>query len=1019
MDFTDLHLHSTFSLLDSFGTPHQMVERAKELGRKSIALTDHGSTSGFVQFWKACKEFEVKPIFGYEAYFVPSIEEMFETKERKKSHITILAENNIGYKNVLKLASEAYREGFYYRQTIDWKMLEKYSEGLIVLSGCWSGILQKALVLGDMEVAENIVSKAKNIFGDRYFLETQHYDLHKETFPVLYSLSKKFDIPVVLTCDVHYMKPDQAPIQEILHCVRDRRTFEQDKVISDSFQYEPEKLLNLVKGKFGGECWENIFSNVAKVADRCNVEVSQGAFPRFTSESGLNSEDELDRLCKIGIEERGLKGVGKVYKERYCYEKRVLKEKGFIDYVLITADLVRWSKNNGILVGGGRGSSSGSLICFLLGITELDPIKYDLLFERFFDETRTDPPDIDTDFESEKRSLVKDYVSQKYGEDMVCEVATFAKFKGKNSLDEIGKIFGIPKTSVNTVKKYLVERSGGDMRSQLTIEDTFLMSEEAKNVSEQYPDISKAALLEGQLRHMSIHAAGIIIGNEPIENIVAVYQKDDRKVSAMEMKDAAYLGLIKMDFLGLKELSILRKVAEKVGMSISDIYSIPLDDIETLKGFKEIDVEGVFQYNGDSTKSVLRQMPIIDFEQLAACLSLSKPGSSHSGGTTSYLARMRGDSSIPGFDWHPILAKITRKTYGQIIYQEQIISILREFANFSVTDANTCRRIVSKSVGEQEFDKYYPKFLEGASDKGTPEQLKKIWDNLKVFGRFVFNKSHATAYALLAFWSMYMKRHYPLQFFLIELDYITSDGEKYRILMDASKRGFKVAPPCLGKSRLEWSIENDDTLRAGLMEIKGVGQKTAEKILECGLINRSDFEGKIKGVNVGIKKKFEEYHTYADMEPLKDFFGIGRFDILDKLVPDRQKLKDIRDWDKSYNLKVAGVFAELNYKDVFEEKKSRGHSTDRIKSPEKAKYAMLLLEDETDRCLVHIDRFFWDQIGQDIWDAYNNGKIVVIEGLKVAGWRMIRAKKVSVCEETINATENKSEDIDEEVLEHV
>ena len=1144
-------LNSTYSLLDAHGTPKQLIERAKELGRKTIALTDHGSTSGYVQFWKACKEAEIKPIFGYEAYFVPSLEKMFENKERKKNHLTILASNETGYKNLLRIVSQAYQKGFYYYPTIDWDMLEQNSSGLIVFSGCWSGMLQRALVEARAEDAESFVGKAKEIFGSNFFLETQHYSLHQQTFPTLMDLSTKFDVPVVLTCDCHYSYDGQANVQEILHCVRDRRTFDPTKLINEAYQWEPEQLYKMVEERFGSGHWGKIFKNVLEVADRCNVEMPQGNFPSYTTIDGRTADEEFDDKCKEGIVYRGLQGAGMAYKERFAREKKVLKEKGFVDYLLITADVIRWAKENGILVGGGRGSSAGSLICYLLGITELDPIKHGLLFERFIDETRADPPDIDTDFESEGRTAVKEYIAQKYGQEKVCEVATFAEFKGKNSLDEIGKIFSIPKNAVETVKKYLIERSSGDMRSQLTIEDTFKMSEDAMKVSEQHPEIKYAALLEGQLRHMSVHAAGVIIGSTPLEDAVAVYENNEgRKISALEMKDAAFLGYIKMDFLGLKELSIIKKAANMVGMSIEDIYAIPRDDEETLNGFKEVDVEGIFQFNGDSTKSVLRQMPYLDFEQLAACVALSKPGSSHclhgktlvydcdsdeiipiskaykrktkrtlslfpdgsirpqeiaehlrfgegksgkkqrvhavyfgngrcieatsehwflaetgwkklselvigdkifslledykldsldfaivtrieprdertvydfrmkeepnylanglvvhnSGGTTNYIARMRGNTGVPGFDWHPLLNELTKETYNQIIYQEQILSILRQFANFSVTEANECRRIVAKSIGEQEFDKHLPNFLEGTKDKITEPQARRIWDSLKVYGRYGFNKSHAMAYALLAFWSMYMKRHHPAEFFLAKLDYVKTgeDTDKFRIMMDASNHGINIAPPCLGKSKVGWTIDGDKVMRAGITEIKGIGGRTAENIINCGFTRKDEFAQKIKGVNVGVIKKLEEAHAFSDSEPIEDFFKIRRFDILDKIASDRVPLSEIRDWDKSYHVKIAGIFAELNFKDIFEEKASRGKAIKSIKDPEKAKYAMLLLEDQTDRCLVHIDRYLWHDISQEVWDAYDGGKIVVIEGSKVSGWRMIRAQRVSIYEEDGN-----------------
>jgi len=994
-DFTDLHSHSTYSLLDAFGTPKQIVLRAQSLQRKALAITDHGSISGWIQFGKACSEAEIKPIFGYEAYAVDSLAEMFLNKQRKKNHITLLAESDEGYRNLLKVATLAY-DNFYYFPTIDWNLLCENSEGIIVLSGCWSSKLQRLLANGEQEEAEKWAVMMKDVFKDRFFLETQHYDLHMQTFDKLKVLSERTAIPIVLTCDPHYQTPDQAYIQEILHAIRDKRTFEAEKIIEKAFQWESQQLFDYVSEKFDYD-WDRVFSTTAEIAERCSAKMQTGSFPSFISDSNLSGRDLLLSECKKGIERYGLKGKGKRYNDRFKRELEVIEEKGYVDYILIAADLIRWAKENGTLVGSGRGSSAGSLICYLLGITSLDPIEHDLLFERFIDVTRTDPPDIDTDFDALRRDLVKEYAKQKYGADKVCDIATFAKFKGKNSLDEIGKVYKIPRNKIEIVKRYLIERSGGDMRVELTIQDTFDIAPEAKEVAEEYPAVLDACVLEGQLRHLAVHAAGVLISTRPLDEVIALYKRDDRVISSFEMRDASSLGLIKVDFLGLDELSIQREIFEMAGREMLDIYKIPLDDLETLQAFKNVDVQGIFQYVGDSTKSVLRQLPYVDFEQLIACLTLSKPGPAHSGSATRYIAKMRGSGNVGSFDWHPILAEITSKTFGQIIYQEQIIRILREFANFSVTDANTCRVLIAKSKGEQEFHRYYPIFEREVKDKISTEQAKHLWDSIKVFGRYAFNRSHAASYAMVGYWSMYMKTHYADEFYVCKLNHEAKKEEKLRLLMDAAKKGYEILPPLLGVSGATWAIEGEKKLRAALTEIDGIGEKTAVKMIEEGYSCREDFQNKkVKGVTVRALKALETAQGFQGDIPKEDFFGIHKYDILDILAPERVKSEDIRDWDKSYFIVTAGRFVEMNYKDIFEERASRGQSTEGIKNPDKAKYAMLLLEDETDRCLVHVDRYLFDRIGSDVWKAYNEQMFVVVSGVKVDGWRMVRAREIAL-----------------------
>jgi DNA polymerase III alpha subunit len=509
----------------------------------------------------------------------------------------------------------------------------------------------------------------------------------------------------------------------------------------------------------------------------------------------------------------------------------------------------------------------------------------------------------------------------------------------------------------------------------------------------------EAVVLEGQLRHMGKHAAGVIVGDKPLEQIIALYEKNDFKISSVEMKDALSLGLLKIDVLGIKELTIIRKAAELVGMSLEDVYRIPLDDEETLRGFNELDVDGIFQFDGDSTKSVLRQIPDVNsFRYLVDCVALSKPGPAHSGGTTNYLSRERGDSSVKAFDWHPILKRITDSTNGQIIYQEQVIQIVRQVAGMPATDANTIRNLIAKSKGEIAFENLWPAFLEGAQKNGvTEKQANEIWVGIKTFGRWAFNKSHSVSYAVLSFWSMYMKRHHTQEFYLARLMKEEKEDKLRRLYLDIANKGIELLPPMLGKSQASWTLEGGN-IRAGLLVVKGIGPKVAEKLIENDYKSRDDFtDKKTKGITKRALTVLGDANALPDMVPLEDYFGIHEYDVLDELAPARTRLSTIKDESKGHGIVIAGIFREMNYKDIHEERRSRSLPAVK-KDPEISKYAMMLLEDETDRCLVNIDRYVFQEISDKVWDAYNNASYVVIKGYKVNGWRIVRANEIKVIE---------------------
>ena len=821
-DFVDLHLHSTYSNLDGFGLPEQIITRAKEIGRNTVALTDHGSISGFVKHMKACKSNDIKPVYGCEFYMVDSLTRMFAQKEQKKKHITVLAKNAQGYSNLLKLATLSYSKGYYYKPTVDVEMLFENQDGLIVLSGCWSGLLQESLRNGDLAGAIDLANSFKNVFGDRYFLEIQHFKLFTETSEALLQIHKNTGIPIVLTCDPHYLTANQSQIQEVLHAIRDKRTFDDKKVIEGAYQWQADDLFDTVTKLMPIFDWTTIFENTNHIGDTCNVDMVYGSVPRFIDEQNRPTIDIFKKMLKHGLENRNIIIKDEI-KERLQKEIRLITEKDFVDYFVIVADMIQWAKNNGIYVGPARGSAAGSLVCYCLGITEINPLKFDLIFERFIDENRTDLPDIDVDFEGGRRDEVKKYLYNKYGYDRVCNIATFTQFGSLNSVDDVGRIFGVNKDDIKALKKHV----GGNGK----IVDSPLYK--------RYNEFKFAEDLDGQLRQMGQHAAGVLIGDRPLDQLIALYTREGENIASVEMGDASELGLVKIDVLSINELSLVREIADVVGMSMQDVYNISIDDKKTLKGFRTVDVEGVFQFNGYATKNVLKKLKDVNFEDLIACVALSKPGPFYSGGTDAFISSANGDKS-KDFDWYPALERITRNTNGQIIYQEQVVQVIREVGNMTWEEANKIRGVISKSKGAEAFGQYWESFKSGAMDNGLSEvQAQLVWDNIKTMGGYAFNKSHAVSYALLAWWSMYFKQHHSMEFYCACLN----KEEDPNLLREIKKKNIKILPTKLGFSKVGWSIEGD-SLRTGLMSIHGIGEKIAHSLVNHSYKTTQDFKTK-------------------------------------------------------------------------------------------------------------------------------------------------------------------------------
>lgn len=775
MVFCSLHHHTTFSYLDGFGTPAQHSLRAAEMGMYALAVTDHGNVTAHVQHEQACDKHGVKPLFGCEFY----CGDIGEERTMKKNHLTVLAENQTGYANLLRLVSQAWYKGFYYQPTIDGALLKEYCDGLVVLSGCQGSLLSTSLTGGkNIEVgdasyprAKAVAARFKRLLGDAYYLEVQAFPELEKTNNInvgLAKMSRELGIPLVASLDAHYTTPDEGQMQAILHSVRSggKKTAEE---LDQTWGYDiplcplsdKDIYKRLVRTGLSKAQAEQAIRNSREIAQRCTVRLPKVTNLRYPLPPGVPDNLTLFRkLVNDGWKYRGFRKLDPVTKAEYIarvkYEMELIEEKQFVDYFLVMADVTVYAKDSGIPVGPARGSAAASLVCYILRITEVNPMHFPVLvFERFMDKNRHDPPDIDLDFDDEKRYLIREYLADKYGGDRVGSIGTFIKYKGKNSLNDVQMALyrdnWACRSDLDTVKDLLIERKSGDLRPDATVEDTIEMFPQVADIFKRWPNLLKAQRLEGNVRGMSVHAAGLVVANAPLTDFCAIYSKTDSKggikldpetgeplqVISLDKYDVEYLGALKLDLLGLKTMAMIRICLEQIGMTLEELYNLPLDDKETLLGFREQDVTGIFQFDGRATRQVNSGVKPDNFMEVADINALSRPGPLHSGATGDYID-VKFDRK-PAVRFNDIVDGITKHTQYQIVYQEQILQICRELGEFSYLEAGRVRRIISKKRGEQEFNKLQHKFVEGAATHGMEEaDAIKVWSLMATAGAYAF-----------------------------------------------------------------------------------------------------------------------------------------------------------------------------------------------------------------------------------------------------------------------------------------
>ncbi|MBE7046501.1 MAG: DNA polymerase III subunit alpha [Ruminococcaceae bacterium] len=841
--FTHLHLHSQYSLLDGAAKIEDALDRARELNMDSLAITDHGVMYGVVDFYIAAKKKNIKPIIGCEVYMAPNSRfDKNHIVDSSYGHLILLCKNIKGYHNLVKICSYAFTEGYYYKPRADFELLKKYSEGLICLSGCLKGNVNNALYQDNYEKAKKYALKYKEIFGDDFYLEIQNHGLEEEikTHSGLVKLSQELNIPLVATNDVHYVKKEEAFMQDVLMCIQTGKKLndtDRMKMSRDEFYLKSEDEMRHALSF----CPEAI-DNTQKIADMCNLEFdfSQIHLPKFDTPDGISSDDMLKKLCYDSLMVKYPMCDNEITK-RLDYELDVIFKMGFSDYFLIVWDYIRYAKSMDIPVGPGRGSAAGSIVSYLIGITEIDPIKHNLIFERFLNPERVNMPDIDVDFCYIRRQEVIDYVSKKYGKESVSQIVAFDTMAARGAVRDVGRVMDVPYSLCDSVAKLIPKTLGVTLRQAL---------EQSPELKEKYDTSSEVKLLmdtaikiEGFPRNITTHAAGVVISDKKISDYVPVVSQDDTILTQYPMNILELTGLVKMDFLGLRNLTIIRDAVDLIKEYHNvdvDISYIDYEDKAVYDMIAKGDTDGVFQLESDGMKGLLKDMKPECFEDVVAGLSLFRPGTAR---TQIPLYLSNRNKKVITYK-HPLLEPILKPTYGSIVYQEQAMEICRTLAGYSMSRADGVRKAMAKKkadvMREERQTFVYGKtdekgnvLIPGCIRMGVEEGLaNEIFSELEEFASYAFNKSHAAAYSRLAYQTAYLKYYYPMMYLASLLKNTQGSAEKSKkYIRSYLKDSSKVLPPDINKSANDFTPENDN-IRFGLSVIKNVGNVFGYKLKE-------------------------------------------------------------------------------------------------------------------------------------------------------------------------------------------
>ena len=840
--FVHLHLHTEYSLLDGACRISELPKRVKEAGQEACAITDHGCMYGVVDFYKACKKEGVKPIIGCEVYVAPRtrFDKVFQV-DNKPYHLVLLCENQQGYQNLIKLVSAGYIEGFYSKPRVDLELLEKYHEGLIALSACLAGEIPRKLSTGDFSGAKETALRYRDIFGEgNYFLEVQDHGIEEQRriLPLLRRLSKETGIPLAATNDCHYLKKEDARMQNVLVCIQTNHTVDEQNDME--FPTEEFYLKNREEMAEALPGFEDALDNTAAIAARCQVEFTFGKtqLPHFETPDGRTSEEYFTDLCTRGLKKR-YGTITPELQERFDYEMSVVKKMGYVDYYLIVYDFIRYAKSRDIPVGPGRGSGAGSLLAYCMGITGVDPIKYQLIFERFLNPERVSMPDFDVDFSDERRGEVIDYVVRRYGADHVAQITTFGTMAAKAAVRDVGRALGMSYQAVDRVAKLIPNRlkitldaALSEEKSLKTLYDTDLQVKELLDMAKK---------VEGMPRHASTHAAGVVITAKPVDEYVPLAKSDESIVTQFPMTTLEELGLLKMDFLGLRNLSVIDHTVHAVRKTEPEfsIDKISLEDPAVFAMFSKGETEGVFQFESAGMRRMLVAMKPNCIEDLTAATSLYRPGPSSSIDT--YI-RNRFHPEQIRYET-PLLEPILRVTCGVLLYQEQVMQVCRSLAGYSYGRADLVRRAMGKKkvdVMQAERENFiHGKKREdgsfecvGAVANGVPEDVANhIFDEMAAFAEYAFNKSHAAAYSVVSYQTAYLKCHYPRQYMAALLTSILDwTGKLTEYLGECKELGIEILPPHINRSTGSFRMEGEG-IRFGLLAVKGLGRSVIDNIV--------------------------------------------------------------------------------------------------------------------------------------------------------------------------------------------
>lgn len=880
MEFTHLHVHTEYSLLDGSNKINEYVARVKELGMDSAAITDHGVMFGCIDFYRAAKAAGIKPILGCEVYVAPGsrFDKEIGREEDRYYHLVLLAENQEGYQNLMKIVSAGFVDGFYYKPRVDLEILEKYHEGIIALSACLAGEVARSITKGFYEESKKAALRYEEIFGKgNFFLELQDHGIPEQhrVNQQLVRMSRETGIELVATNDIHYTYSTDAEAHDILLCVQTgKRLQDEDRMRYEGGQYYVKSVEEMAAlFPYAPQALENTH----KIADRCNVEIEFGVtkLPKFDVPEGYTAWEYLNKLCFDGLAER-YSGDMEELEERLNYELNVIKNMGYVDYFLIVWDFIRYARDHDIIVGPGRGSAAGSLVSYTLGITKLDPIKYNLLFERFLNPERVSMPDIDVDFCFERRQEVIDYVVEKYGKDRVVQIVTFGTMAARGVIRDVGRVMDLPYAQCDLIAKMI------PTELNITIDKAMKMNPELRNLYESDDTVKKlidmSKRLEGLPRHTSMHAAGVVISQKPVVEYVPLSRASDGSlVTQFTMTTLEELGLLKMDFLGLRTLTVIQNAAKFVerdkGIAL-DMDKIDYDDKKVYAMLGAGKTEGVFQLESGGMTSFMKELKPGNLEDVIAGISLYRPGPMDF--IPQYIRGKNNPDSIT-YDC-PELEPILDATYGCIVYQEQVMQIVRNLGGYTLGRSDMVRRAMSKKKAAV-MEKERKNFVYGNEEEGVPgcvnrgiseKVANKIFDDMTDFAKYAFNKSHAAAYAVVAYQTAFLKYYYPVEFMAALMTSVIDNPSKVSEYILSSRRmGIAILPPDINKGESSFSVDGS-SIRYGLSAIKSIGKPVIE-----GLVEERNLRGGFKTL-----RDFIERMSGRDINKrtIENFIKAGAFD---------------------------------------------------------------------------------------------------------------------------------------------